>query len=178
MQAIRVLLAADFLNCIAAPHLIDLSVRTDSIFGPGKVLLSLLLFFFCYLLTRNCECLIIDLCFSLKKLIFECLRFWQISWFRGDFQMFLDWFERNNGGNQHRYFRWILFVHRGSSCFDQFVLTLGSPPEKGGKKKTLVPIWVSGPRLSGLGQTKKKKPGINPGQPARKGREKKTLVPI
>jgi hypothetical protein len=72
------------------------------------------------------------------------------------------------------------------------VLTLGSPPEKGGKKKqkTLVPIW-----LLGLGQTEEKKnpgsdpafrtltfrtwtdekknPGINPGQPAGKGREKK-----
>jgi hypothetical protein len=59
------------------------------------------------------------------------------------------------------------------------VLTLGSPPEKGEKKKkkTLVPIWVSGPRLSGPGQTKKtkqkKNPGINHGQPAGKGRKKK-----
>jgi len=30
--------------------------------------------------------------------------------FRADFQMLLDRFERNNGGDQHR----------GSSCFDQF----------------------------------------------------------
>jgi hypothetical protein len=38
------------------------------------------------------------------------------------------------------------------------VLTLGSPLEKGGKKK-------------------KKNPGINPGQPAGKGRKKKTKKP-
>jgi hypothetical protein len=45
-----------------------------------------------------------------------------------------------------------------SSFFQQIlVLTLGSPPEKGGKKI-------------------KNNPGINPGQPAGKGREKKTLV--
>jgi hypothetical protein len=47
---------------------------------------------------------------------------------------------------------------------------LGSPSEKGGKKKKKNPvlIWVSGP-----GQTKKKNPGINLGQPAEKGRKKK-----
>jgi hypothetical protein len=50
------------------------------------------------------------------------------------------------------------------------VLTLGSPPEKGRKKKSLVPIWVSGPRQM---EKQKKNPGINPGQPAGKGREKK-----
>jgi hypothetical protein len=33
----------------------------------------------------------------------------------------------------------------------------GRPPEKGENKKTLVPIWVSGPRLSGPGQMRKKK---------------------
>ncbi len=35
------------------------------------MLFSLLPFFFCYLLARNCECLIIDLCFSLKKQSFS-----------------------------------------------------------------------------------------------------------
>jgi hypothetical protein len=41
------------------------------------------------------------------------------------------------------------------------VLTLGSPPEKGGKKK----------------KEKNKNPGINPGQPAGKGRKKKKKNP-
>jgi hypothetical protein len=63
------------------------------------------------------------------------------------------------------------------------VLTLGSQPEKGGKKKkkkkTLVPIWVSEPRLSGPGQTKKKKPLVlTLGSPPEKGgkKKKKSLV--
>jgi hypothetical protein len=46
------------------------------------------------------------------------------------------------------------------------------------KEKTLVPIWLSGPRLSGPGHTKKKKPLVlTLGSPPKKG-EKKTLVPI
>jgi hypothetical protein len=58
-----------------------------------------------------------------------------------------------------------------SSFFQQIlVLTLGSPPEKGGKKNP--GINPGQPAEKG----RKKKPGINPGQPARKGREKKTLV--
>jgi hypothetical protein len=54
------------------------------------------------------------------------------------------------------------------------VLTLGSLAEKGGKKKkkkkrTLVPIWVSEPRLSGPGQTEKKKKKLSgPGQTKKK----------
>jgi hypothetical protein len=62
------------------------------------------------------------------------------------------------------------------------VLTLGSR-RKGWKKKkkTLVPIWVSGPRLSGPRQTKKKKKKktlvLTLGSPPEKGgKKKKTLV--
>jgi hypothetical protein len=53
------------------------------------------------------------------------------------------------------------------------VLTLGSPSEKGGKrkkKKTLLLTLGSPPEK---GEKKKKKnPGFNPGQPAGKGRRK------
>jgi hypothetical protein len=54
-----------------------------------------------------------------------------------------------------------------SSSFFQkiLVLSLGSPPEN------LVLTLGSLPKKG-----EKKKPGINPGQPARKGRKKKTLV--
>jgi hypothetical protein len=59
----------------------------------------------------------------------------------------------------------------------------GQPAGKGREKKTLVPIWVSGPRLSGSRQTKKKKKTLvlTLGSPPVKGekkKKKKTLVPI
>jgi hypothetical protein len=51
------------------------------------------------------------------------------------------------------------------------VLTLGSPPKKGGKKNHDINPGQS----AGKGQ-EKKTPGINPRQPVGKGRETKTLV--
>jgi hypothetical protein len=61
------------------------------------------------------------------------------------------------------------------------VLTLGSPPEKGGKKQKKENPGNNPGQPAGKGRGKKKKnPGINPGQvrrlhsePAGKGREKK-----
>ncbi len=75
-----------------------------------------------------------------------------------------------------------------SSFFQQIlVLTLGSPPEKGGKKNPRVnPGQPAGKgrekknaRINPgqpAGKGRKKNPRVNPGQPIGKGREKKTLV--
>jgi hypothetical protein len=85
MQAIRVLLPLIFLIALQLHIWSIWALELTPFAVPARfiVLLSLLPFFFCYLLARNCECLIIDLCFSLKKnyfRMFAVLVDFVISW--------------------------------------------------------------------------------------------------